>query len=71
MLVLREALRAWAPAARVWHDLGEQPTAEGMRAGVAGAAVFVLFLSRGVLERPAVRLDRKRRRQRRTKGVAL
>ena len=55
VLVLREALRAWAPAARVWHDLDEQPTAEGMRAGVASAAVFVLFLSRSVLARPAVR----------------
>jgi hypothetical protein len=57
VLVLREALRAWAPAARVWHDLDEQPTTEGMRAGVAGAAVFVLFLSQSVLARPAVRLE--------------
>jgi hypothetical protein len=57
VLVLREALRTWAPAASVWHDLNEQPTAEGMLAGAAGAAVFLLFLSRSVLARPAVRLE--------------
>ena len=55
--MLCEAFIAWAPAARAWRDLDEQLVAVGMRAGVAGAAFFVLFLSRGVLARPAVRLE--------------
>jgi hypothetical protein len=55
--VLCEALIAWAPAARARRDLDEQLVAVGMRAGVAGAAFFVLFLSRVVLARPAVRLE--------------
>ena len=32
-------------------------TKQGMADGVRGAAVFVLFLSRGVLERPFVRFE--------------
>ena len=32
-------------------------TKQGMADGVRGSAVFVLFLSRGVLERPFVRFE--------------
>jgi hypothetical protein len=35
----REAVRTWAPAARVWQDLYEQPMAEGMRGGLSSASV--------------------------------
>ena len=54
-LVLREALHALG--ARAWLDVDQEPTVEGMRAGVAAARAFVLVLSNNVLARAAVRLE--------------
>ena len=56
-LLLREAL--YALGARAWLDQDNEPTLEGMRAGVAASSVFLLLLSKGTLARAAVRLEVK------------
>jgi WD40 repeat protein len=51
-LLLRETLAAACPSLRLWFDQDEEATENGMAAGVAGSATFLLFLSSGVLQRP-------------------
>ena len=58
VLALRESLHAAAASAgialKLWVDLDETPTAEGMREGIRSSDAFLLILSTGVLTRPAV-----------------
>ena len=53
--LLHEALAALG--ARTWFCEDEEPTLEGMKAGVRDSAAFLLFLSQGALASAAVRLE--------------
>lgn len=62
VLAVREAVLhacgvSRTPCPTWWYDQDEWASDEGMEAGVTGSAVFVLFATHDVLERPAVQLE--------------
>eukprot|EP00899_Mesostigma_viride_P012162 jgi/Mesvir1/20947/Mv08018-RA.1 len=56
-MALKASLTKVYPDIGVWYDQDESPTEAGMREGVSGSETFMLFLTDGVLTRPAVQLE--------------
>lgn len=63
VMVVQEALHLVAAEQgrelRLWWDQDETATSEGMLQGVQGSSLFVLFVTPGLLQRPAVQHEVK------------
>ena len=53
VMALYKTLQAEFPGMKVWHDMEQLPTDEEMQKGIRESACFLMYMSKGYMERPA------------------